>query len=46
MVDLAVPPEIESGPPRILFAILGAALSAVAGAIFLYFFRSRQRANG
>jgi tyrosine-protein kinase Etk/Wzc len=45
VVDLAIPPEIKSGPPRTLFALLGAALSTVAGAIFVYFFRSRRRAN-
>ena len=43
VVDLAVPPEIESGPPRALFALVGAALAAVAGAVFVYLFRNKSR---
>jgi uncharacterized protein involved in exopolysaccharide biosynthesis len=43
VVDLAVPPERKSGPPRALFSLVGAALSSVAGGVFIYFFRNKSR---
>ena len=42
VVDPAVPPERKSGPHRAVLSVLGAMVSAFAGAIFVYFWQSKS----
>jgi len=43
VVDPAVPPERKSGPHRAVLTVLGAVMSAFAGAIFVFFTQSNAR---